>query len=143
MDNRNVVKLRADMIRCVGTRGGIMASHLLVKALQAKDPTDWIYVTLDEWFRDTGLTRNGVNRARGMLHSLKVLSDGFEDDPPIHRYKIDWPRLKAILALSEAQFGDPPHEPNWQEFAPFNIQLDGKTDGWQVRMMRRAGMEIE
>ena len=138
MKHRNVVQLRADMTRCLGTRGGIMAAYLLSRALKAKDPTDWIPVTYDEWWRDTGLGQRGVSRARGLLHSLGVLEDELDNDPPGDRYKIDWPRLKALMDVSEEAFGDPPIEPDWPTFAPITKRLDGKAEEWQLKVLARA-----
>jgi hypothetical protein len=138
MKHRNVVQLRADMIRCLGTRGGIMAAHLLSKALKAENPADWVVVSYDDWWREAGLTGRGVRRARGMLKSLGVITDGLDNDPPTDAYKIDWPRLKTLMDVSEEAFGDPPTEPDWPTFAPITKRLDGKVEEWQLRVLARA-----
>lgn len=95
------------------TNAGILLSQLLYWHGKGKLPNGWIFKTIEEMYKETGLTRDQQDTAIKICKNLGILETKRAGVPAKRHFRLDIERLREIIpSLKETHKLTYPNPPN-------------------------------
>jgi hypothetical protein len=78
---------------------GIMLSQIWYWSTNEKAAKEdgWFYKTQKDWFEETGLSRDDLDRARRLLKQKLLIEEKLKGNPAIMHYKLNFSRLTKLI----------------------------------------------